>query len=149
MRFTLPPDDEEAPSEENKEPDRYAVLDESGEAIPATLLEWAQFLKGRGQRVIQQDEPFGFFVSTVFIGLNYSSNPARPLWFETMIFNRWKGEYLSLIDRPRFETIYERRYTTLKEAILGHAAALDWLKAQSFYYPLALPNPFLKGNEMV
>jgi hypothetical protein len=119
---------------------RHAVLDESGEVIPATLIEWVRFLESGPQRVIQQDEPLGFFVSTVFTGINYSFTPgAKPFWFETMIFDRWKGEY-TFLEHPRYETLYEDRYTTLKEAISGHAAALAWLKAQSFFYPIALPN---------
>jgi hypothetical protein len=120
----------------------YAILNEDGDVIPASILEWASFKSSnRPQCRIARDELFGFVVSTVFLGLNHQYAPEKePLWFETMIFDRWKGEYSSINEEPITHIdIYMERYTTRQEAILGHKQAIRWLKVQSFFYQLALP----------
>src|ERR1700757_772266 len=72
--------------------ERHAVLDENGEAQPASLLEWATWIEnGRSQRMIERIdvlrelpglEPDLYTVSTVFLGLNHQYVPGgKPLWF--------------------------------------------------------------------
>jgi len=108
--------------------------------MPASILEWGKQSQG-SQRYIAQDHLFGFFVSTVFLGLNHQYSPGKPpLWFETMIFDRWKGDYNCVTGHPnQFIDLYVDRYTTREEALLGHQEAIEWLKAQPFFYQLALP----------
>jgi hypothetical protein len=106
---------------------RYAVLDESGNVIPATLIEWGMWCwrKDR-QRIIQQDEIAGYLVSTVFVGVNMAfSAEAPPLWFETMVFADPEIIRNSL---RREEASYQRCYTTLAEAKAGHMDAINWLR---------------------
>lgn len=119
----------------------HAVLDEDGNVIPVTFMQWAVWFEHNKQRFIQQDHLWGFMVSTVFLGLNHEYLNGPPLWFETMVFDRWHGDYNFISDRPQDHVdIYVMRYTTLKEALAGHAEALAWLKAQPFCYQLCLPS---------
>lgn len=120
----------------------YAILNRNGDVIPTTLIRWAKWMERSPQRFIRKDTLWGFTVSTVFLGLNHQYLIKKPpLWFETMIFDRWHGEYNSINGHPlRHCDLYMRRYTTLNEAIAGHEEAFAWLKIQSFCYQLMLEN---------
>jgi hypothetical protein len=112
---------------------RHAVLDESGNVIEAGLLEWAHWFElNRGHRVIQQDTIEGHLVSTVFGGLDLQYDPnGPPLWFETLVFD--PAEYDPSRDRMcREEAGFQERYSTLQEAIKGHALAVEWLKERIY-----------------
>jgi hypothetical protein len=105
---------------------RYAVLSESGEVITCDLLTWTQNLHGRHRIIAQEDLEGGYWISTVFLGLDHSYNPKGPqMWFETMIFEPPTGEDLAL-GRPHGEIIYCDRYSTRMEALAGHEAAKYW-----------------------
>lgn len=114
---------------------RHAILDESGNVVECDLITWAMWLeKGRAQRIlIQEDLPGGYWISTIFLGLNHSWDPkAEPLWFETMIFSPSDGKPMNFI-RPGYipehgPEVFTDRYTTLKEALEGHELAKEkWL----------------------
>jgi hypothetical protein len=117
---------------------RYAVLTEDGEVMETDLLTWAQWLeKGRAQRVLAQEElPGGYWISTVFLGLNHQYNPkGPPLWFETMIFEPPDGKPMELLKPgyvPRHgPECFCDRYSTLAQALAGHEAAKTrWLSTQ-------------------
>lgn len=109
----------------------YALLDESGNVIPATLLEWARWMEGNRHRVIEQIElPGDIKVSTVFLGLDHQyALHGPPLWFETMVFGPERTEYSKLLGRDwtyRPELGYCERYTTLQQAKAGHDEAVQW-----------------------
>jgi hypothetical protein len=109
---------------------RHAILDESGNVVPCGLLEWAWWLESnRGHQIIEQTEILGYKVSTIFAGIDMQYMPGRrPLWFETMVFK--PPEYNASLDRMyRREAGFAERYSTLKEAIQGHAEGIEWLKA--------------------
>ena len=92
----------------------YFVLDENGEPVECDLMTYAQ-LKGDSQIALDQ---FGeVAVSTVFLGLNHARREGPPVLFETMIFGG-----------PRDR--YQRRYSTRKEAIEGHALAVLLAKGE-------------------
>jgi hypothetical protein len=109
---------------------RHAVLSEDGAVMECDLMTWAYWLeKGRAQRVLAQEElEGGYWISTVFLGLNHQYNPkGSPLWFETMIFAPPDGKPLELI-RPGYipkhgPEVFCDRYTTLAEALAGHESA--------------------------
>jgi hypothetical protein len=109
---------------------RHAVLTEDGEVMECDLMTWAQWLeKNRSHRIIAQEElPGGYFLSTVFLGLNHQYAPrGKPLWFETMIFSPPTGE-VSLITGKVHKIgaeVYCKRYSTLAEALAGHREAKE------------------------
>jgi hypothetical protein len=99
----------------------HAVLTEDGKVMPCDLLTWAHFLESSPQRRIWQEElPGGYWLSTVFLGLDHGSF-GRQLWFETMLFKP---------PRELAESIYLERYETLAEAMEGHAQAKRWFERQ-------------------
>jgi len=78
------------------------------------LLEWGDWLeKAKGKRIVKQDFlPNGYYVSTVFLGLDHNlTGKGKPLLFETMIFDH-------LIEGKH--DLYQYRYSTWKEAMQGH-----------------------------
>lgn len=108
----------------------YAVLDESGNVVPCDLLTWAYWLeRGRAQRIIaQEDLPGGYWLSTVFLGLNHQYAPgAPPLWFETMVFAPPDGKYSELLGRVPLHgpEVSCDRYNSLPEALAGHQMVKD------------------------
>lgn len=119
----------------------HAVLDESGNVIPATLMEWARWFESSRQRYIAQDffEDKKFMVSTVFMGLNhnYSSHPnAKPHWFETMVFGEAREESIpeAVCGVPGYKhtirpDLWVSRCATLAEAKAQHQEGINWLKA--------------------
>lgn len=104
---------------------QHAILTEDGEVQPCSLLTWAYWLEQkRAQRIIKQEDlPHGYWISTVFLGLNHQYAPhAPPLWFECMVFEPSDGKPSSLTGKvhklgPEATC---QRYSTLKEAKAGH-----------------------------
>ncbi len=89
-------------------------VDKFGKPI-ITTLEWSKLLENRdysrvGSRVLAN----GYWVSTVWLGLNHRYDNGPGLYFETMVFKK-----------PHGEEIYQERYTTLHQAEQGHEAAVD------------------------
>ena len=92
-------------------PERKGILSAQHEVIPCQdLLEWARWYEDRKNRIIQQESISGFFVSTIFLGLDMGY--ANPLWFETMVFREGA--------RPQ-GSVHTMRYASWDEAIAGHA----------------------------
>lgn len=111
---------------------RHAVLDESGNVVPATLFEWAFWLEKAGDRhrVIQQDYPGEYKVSTVFIGLELGWNPERPLWFETMVFGpEEETEWFDGTKKMMRKSLWTGRCATLAQAKAQHEEGHKWLAA--------------------
>jgi hypothetical protein len=117
---------------------RHAILSESGEIVPCDFMTWAHWLEtdqGQQQRIVaQEDLPHGYWISTVFLGLNHSYFRGPPLWFETMVFEPPTGK-----PSPITGHVYKigpeafcDRYTTLEEARSGHeiikAKWLGWFR---------------------
>jgi len=92
---------------------------------------WARWIEAN-KGVPRRDDPEGmdpcrvgsddvgeWWVSTVFMGLDYSWVPGgRPIVFETMVFP--KGSY---------DEAYMQRYATWDEAEAGHRRVVEGLKA--------------------
>lgn len=93
---------------------RYAILSENGDIIGCDLFTWADSSENGYRLIKQEDLANGYWISTVFLGLdhNYSLN-GPPRWFETMIFSYG----------PPYAAILCGRYSTLQEALEGHAKA--------------------------
>lgn len=98
----------------------YYKLDENKNVIPSSLEEYSNFVEGEfptNYKHVGDDTIDGKRISTVFIGLCHNFNPRNniPIVFETMIFKSDKA-------------IYQRRYSTWKEAEEGHQKAIEWVK---------------------
>jgi hypothetical protein len=109
-------------------------MDEDGNVIPATFMEWATYFEQSQQRFIAVDEFQNgkFQVSTVFMGLNHNwfRPNSKPHWFETMVFGEAReNEDLfqrTVIVRP---SLWCKRCETLAEAKVIHTEGVAWLKA--------------------
>lgn len=108
---------------------RHYILDSLGNPKPVEINEWAAWYGGGGdktRRVARTEFPEGIVVSTVFLGLNHNLGEGPPILWETMIF---EGE----LDESQW------RYTSLRDAVLGHARAVALV-----YASLAnKPEPFI------
>ena len=99
----------------------FYKLDENKNVVPSSIEEWSNFIEGRlptnykhiGNDIINHKR-----VSTVFLGLCYNFDPFdnTPIVFETMVFCS-KGH-----------SIFQKRYSTYKEAKDGHQQAIEWVK---------------------
>jgi len=91
--------------------DKY-ILDARGEpVICRDLMAWARWFEANDdRRVVAQDEVGAVLVSTIFLGVDYSWGPGRPLLWETMIFGGAHDQY-------------QERYASRAEAVAGHARA--------------------------
>jgi hypothetical protein len=86
--------------------DRY---DKEGK--PISLIEWGRLLEDRDYKIVKQETlESGKWVSTVWLGLDYSFGGDKPLIFETMVFP----------SREDFSDLDCERYSTLEEAEIGH-----------------------------
>jgi len=95
----------------------FYLLDSSHTPIPCDdVLAWAAAIES--VRVVTQERIGTAFVSTVFLGLDLGFGDS-PALFETMIF-----------EDPRFQN-YQERYGTWDEALAGHAAAVETVRASS------------------
>lgn len=88
---------------------KYEYYSRKGEGYD-DVLDWAKHAEDRKNKVVKQQTTWlGYWVSTVWLGLDHSySEDAPPLIFETMVF---RGSYSGL-DMDR--------YTTEKQAKDGH-----------------------------
>ena len=90
---------------------------EGHEPVATDLMTWARwFESNREQKRVALDQIGESKVSTVFLGLDHSSGDGPPLLFETMTFGG------ALSDECE-------RYTTWDEAVAGHAAMCERVRA--------------------
>ena len=106
----------------------YYILDKDRNVIPADVLEWGEFFNIVDHRIVKQENIDGFFISTVFLGIDHnwswhkSNNEGyKPHIFETMIFN--KGNV---------SEDYCDRCSTWQEAEEMHRKAVEWVKNKEY-----------------
>ena len=81
------------------------------EVIETDLMTWAGFIEGPGKIIKQETTPNGYYVSTVFLGIDHNLfDTGRPLLFETMVWEKHKDG----------EEEVQERYSTYDEAEAGH-----------------------------
>lgn len=103
---------------------KHSILKDK-KVVEAELLEWAAFVENPDNKVVKQEQVGDFWVSTVFLGINYAMSEDHPgLWFETMVFNKPAGSK-KLED---WGEQYMDRYSTYEEAEKGHKKAVEWAK---------------------
>jgi hypothetical protein len=115
---------------------RFARL-EDRKIVSCSLTEWATWDPECAKRIIGRHQTETHLVSTVFLGLDHGwiGLDTRPIWFETMIFDKTQRHQLELVGKPTGQwtfgdVIYEERYSTLEEAEQGHQAAIAWLEEE-------------------
>jgi hypothetical protein len=87
--------------------DKYIL--KGKKAIPVEdLIEWAKWFETADRAVKQETLKNGYYVSTVFLGIDYNFMEGKPLLFETMVFKGKEGD----LDMAR--------YSTWEEAEAGH-----------------------------
>ncbi|SUE95903.1 Uncharacterised protein [Ectopseudomonas mendocina] len=83
-------------------------------AIPCEdIHEWGKFMEGGAHRVAETTID-GFWVSTVFLGIDYSFGRGEPLLFETMVFAKDGDETV-------FGETVEFRSAMLRDSFWGAA----------------------------
>lgn len=99
------------------------ILDQNGNPKrELDLLKWAMWMEyshrseGKDNRIVKQDHIGNVEVSTVFLGLDHSFGSGPPVLWETMIFC---GEHDG----------WQRRYCKRNQALIGHAKAVEMVKA--------------------
>lgn len=100
----------------------FYKLDENKKVVPASVEEFEEVVMQ--QKKVKQENVTGKkgknrYVSTVFLGLDYSLGQRRKEFFETMIFEREGGKVVNN---------YQERYSTYEEALEGHQKAVEYAK---------------------
>jgi hypothetical protein len=89
---------------------------------PLSLMEWCEMFEARTTgdtyHLVALSTGYGYRVSTVWTGIDYSFGVGPPLYYETMIFNE---------DGPAG---YQVRHGSEEEAIAGHKEAVKYLRYQ-------------------
>lgn len=92
---------------------RYYDLNDQPIKGPDAVLKWGRLYEKEDRRIKQQYTRLGYFVSTVWLGMNYQYDPkGPPMIYETVVF-RGKNR----------TDVYSERYSTKKEALEGHKRA--------------------------
>lgn len=94
--------------------------DRAGELID--FGQWVALFEKRGYQSILKTRRGGYYVSTVWLGIDHSFGGPVPIIFETMIFRRTRG-------RLRTVDLYCRRYSTESQALRGHSDACRMIRS--------------------
>lgn len=95
------------------------------------LLAWARD-SAKGTAVRQEKLPNGYWVSTVWLGLDHNfSGIGPPLIFETMVQN----------PAGAWEDDFQQRYSTEDDAIVGHLETVDLYKGKACVTDTQSPRP--------
>jgi hypothetical protein len=101
---------------------QYFILDEKHKLKQVEALEWAKWIEeDNNRRIVKQDHLMnGYFVSTVFLGLNHNffGKSKQPLVFETIVFKPFNP----FAQFPTEE--HMERYSTWQKAFNGHRRAV-------------------------
>lgn len=88
---------------------------------PLSLEEWAALFESGGREEMKRVDATnvgGYWVSTVWLGLDHSFGGGPPLIFETMVFN----------DEGEGDEVYMTRYATEEGARYGHRWVVSEIK---------------------
>lgn len=103
-------------------------LDQNGKPIKGgdVLIKWGKLLEDPKIKIVKQQTLWtGFWVSTVWLGINHNWGHGKPLIYETMVFFNDMCE----LDMDR--------YSTRKQAEAGHKViAKRWSNPFYAYYRL-------------
>lgn len=106
---------------------------------PITHDQWSALIQLHSAKIVAQSAVGGFYVSTVWMGIDMGMGLGPPLIFETMVWEEattgpppWQGEDL-----------LQWRYSTEDQARKGHQNILAMIKAGRFrdFLATGLPDP--------
>lgn len=88
---------------------------------PCSLGTWAVWFASRGRErfLANTHLPNGYWISTVWLGMDHNFGHGPPLIFESMVFRGGKNGDLDC-----------DRYSTRKEALAGHKALVEKWRAR-------------------
>lgn len=95
--------------------DKYVL--EGRTPVPVDVTTWAKWFE-TADRHVAIEETDGYYVSTVFLGLNHQFGDGPPLLFETMVFGR---------EEPGDDRWCERT-STWEEAEQAHARGVEFAR---------------------
>lgn len=103
----------------------YYMLDEDNHPVPVTTDDYITWERAKkNQRNVKQEKINGYYISTVFLGINHSfKEQSAPVLFETMVFEEREGK-----ERQSLQDEYQERYSTWDEALEGHQRAIEWTR---------------------
>jgi hypothetical protein len=92
------------------------ILDNNKNPVPEPdVIKWVHSMEPSARRV-QENTVNGYWISTVFLGLDHQHGDGPPLVFETMAFPQ--------CDDGKLREDYCERYSTWDEAVAGHNRAV-------------------------
>jgi len=102
-------------------PSSHYMLNDKHEIIKTESFEqWAEWMHEQnkeGRRSVGQISIEGYYISTVFLGIDHSFGGTDPILFETMVFSGKSQDIEELC----------WRYPTWDNAVEGHKKVMDWL----------------------
>lgn len=116
--------------------DKY-ILNEDGDPVPEyNLYAWGDWFEKSGMnRRLKRTEVGDYYVSTVFLGVNYRMfEEGDPILWETMTFEIKESKVdifgsERMINKEIEDFNGFDRYSTKKEALAGHEEIVEKLKA--------------------
>ena len=117
-----PEEPQKAWETENEGPFYYIL--EGRTPVPCSRETWERFfILSHKMRRVAETKLDGYYISTVFLGLDLDYRNEPPLLFETMIFG---GQYSSLdsLEHDDGKEEYQERCSTWEEAEAQHAKAI-------------------------
>ena len=88
------------------------------EGKPLKMSEWVKLFENKDYKIVAQDTVNGYFISTVWLGLDHSFDGGKKLIFETMVFP----------SKENLSEEYCARYSTLGDAEVGHKRIVEKYK---------------------
>jgi len=102
-------------------PSSHYMLNDKHEIIRTESFEqWAEWMheqNDKNGRAVGQAVVEGYYISTVFLGIDHSFGGPDPILFETMVFS----------DKGKNAEELCWRYPTWDNAVEGHKKVMDWL----------------------
>lgn len=138
-----------------RRPLNYMLAPDGRTPIPVETLEWARWYgtpEGRKAKIVAQTKYRGYWISTVFLGLDHAYGGGPPILWETMIFfmrdrlrqrrmrrhpSRRLAELQGRRNRPsrrywspgyRLDG-WQDRYTSYEAALAGHSSAVRTVRS--------------------
>jgi hypothetical protein len=111
------------------------ILNDKHEIVPVqSFLEWGVFHEQIEKRRVAETTINGFWVSTVFLGINHGFGIGSPQWFETMVFREKENPPPPELD-GKIEVWFryrQWRYATWAEAVEGHEMVVETIRLGIF-----------------
>lgn len=96
----------------------YILAEDGRTPIPEPdVVKFYKWFDDIDNRFVRCQTVHGHFISTVFIGVDHSFGRGDPELWETMVF-----------PSDSLAQVYCDRYSSYKDAIIGHKKAVTWVK---------------------